>query len=126
MGIVSVSGFPASRRTVSVATAGNRRRRTGSWRCSTVRPVPPFWLLTIGSLNGEPGDEALCPGLVVALKFWHDWPGGPVPLGLLSAQAGTAALTKPIIAERNPIGAIRRMVASFGLPASLPAPPLTV
>jgi hypothetical protein len=77
-------------------------------------------------LNGEPGEELVCPGLVLALKLWHDWFGGPVPLGLLSAQAGTVALVKPVMTERNPIVAIRRMVASFGLRASLPAPPLTV
>jgi len=50
----------------------------------------------------------------------------PVPLGSLAAQAGRVALAKPIIAEKNPIIAIRCMVASFDLPASSPAPSLTV
>jgi hypothetical protein len=47
---------------------------------------------------------------------WHDWFGGPVPLGLLAAQAGAAALAKPIETTKNATVTIRRIGPPLGLP----------
>lgn len=71
-----------------------------------------------GSLNGDPGEELACPG-VVPPNFstsWHDWLGGPVPLGLLAAQAGTAALAQPIAAAKTPTTTIGRIGLPLGVP----------
>src|SRR5438132_12665470 len=42
-----------------------------------------------GSLNGEPGLLAECPG-VLGSRSWQDWLGGPGGPGGLSANAGVA------------------------------------
>ena len=46
--------------------------------------MPPE-LVLVGSLKGDPGDEEAFPG--EAGCDWHDWLGGPVPLGLPEASA---------------------------------------
>jgi hypothetical protein len=48
-------------------------------------------LLPDGSLNGAPGDEDELPG--DEGSDWHDWFGGPVPLGLPDASAPVGANT---------------------------------
>src|SRR4051812_40454636 len=50
-----------------------------------------------GSLNGDPGEFAACPGVLppAASISWQDWLGGPVPFGLPAYVAGTCRPMHP-------------------------------
>ena|SRR6266851_217712 len=70
--------------------------------------MPPG-LVPDGSLNGDPGDVLALPGVVppAAVMSWHDWPGNPVPLGLLAARAGAAPMS--VNPARSPAITIARI-----------------
>ena len=93
--------------------------------------MPPLVLLMPGSLNGEPGEELACPGVVPpeASMSWHDWFGGPVVLTpsngvALGNNGGVITLLDPRGLKVHGVGtvALRRRASSPCLKVGTQAP----